>query len=64
MWRAISRVRTDGSGNELVLTIPLEDVDMHPRLAMSPDARYLLGGFKVKTPSDIWLVENFDLDVP
>jgi len=26
----------------------------------SPDARYVLGGFKVKTPSDIWLIENFD----
>jgi len=30
---------------------------------MSPDAKNLVGGFKVKTPSDIWLVENFDPNV-
>jgi Tol biopolymer transport system component len=56
----IGRVRTDGSGDEIVFSLPFEEINPHPVLSMSPDGQYIVGGFEVKTPSDIWLVENFD----
>ena len=58
----VSRVRTDGSENEIILSLPFDDIDHLIGVSMSPDAKSILGGFKTKTPSDIWLVENFDPD--
>jgi serine/threonine protein kinase/WD40 repeat protein len=56
----IGRIRPDGSGDEVILTLPFEGVDKHVLLSMSPDARNIVGAFEVRTPSDIWLIENFD----
>jgi serine/threonine protein kinase len=61
--RPIGRVKADGSGEEIVFSLPFEKVGTHPVLSMSPDGKYVVGGFEVKTPSDIWLVENFDPDI-
>ena len=47
----------------IILSFPFKDVDRHPLILMIPDAKSLVGGFNVKTSSDIWLVENFDPDV-
>jgi hypothetical protein len=59
----IGRIRPDGSGDEVILSLPFDTVDKHVLLSMSPDAENIVGAFEVKTPSDIWLVENFDPDV-
>jgi serine/threonine protein kinase len=58
----VNRVRADGSADEIVLFLP-SGVPSHPYLTMSPDARHFVTGLEVETPSDIWLVENFDPDV-
>jgi hypothetical protein len=60
----IGRVRSDGSEDETILSLPFDDIDVHPHLSMGSDVQSLVGGFKVRTPSDIWLIENFDPDVP
>ena len=59
----VNRVRADGSADEIVLSLPSAGVPPHPYLTMSPDARHFVTALKVETPSDIWLVENFDPDV-
>ncbi len=59
----VGRVRPDGSGEEVFLSLPFGGVGSHPSVSMSPDARHFVAGFEVKTPSDIWLIENFDPDV-
>ena len=56
----IRRIRTDGSGDEAVLTLTLIKVNDHPLLSVTPDARVLVYAAEVKSPSDIWLVEDFD----
>jgi len=58
----IGRVRPDGSGDEIVFSVPVEVTNTHPVLSMSSDGRRLLTTFEVKTPSDIWLIEDFDTD--
>jgi hypothetical protein len=42
--------------------LPFEEINSHPVLSMSSDGKYIVGGFEVKTPSDIWLIESFDPD--
>jgi Tol biopolymer transport system component len=58
----IGRVRSDGTGDEVVRVFPFENVEEHPQITLSPDAKHVIGGFEVQTPSDIWLIENFDPD--
>jgi len=59
----IGRVRPDGTGDDVVRVFPFENVEEHPQVTLSPDAKHVIGGFEVQTPSDIWLIENFDPDV-
>jgi Tol biopolymer transport system component len=59
----IGRIRSDGSDEEVILSLPFDDIDTHPHVSMGPDGKNLVGGFKVQTPSDIWLIENFDPDI-
>lgn len=59
----VGRVRPDGGGDEIILSLPFGGAGTHPFVSMSPDARHFVAGFEVKTSSDIWLIENFDSDV-
>jgi hypothetical protein len=60
---SIGRVRPDGSGDEIVVSLPFEDGNAHPVWSMSADGKHLVGAVEVKTPSDIWLIEDFDSDI-
>jgi Tol biopolymer transport system component len=60
---SIGRVRPDGSGDEVVVSLPFEDGNAHPVWSMSADGKHLVGAVEVKTPSDIWLIEDFDSDI-
>ena len=59
----VGRVRPDGSGDEIVFSLPFGGSGVHPNLSMTPDARHFVAGFEVKTPTDIWLIESFDPDI-
>jgi serine/threonine protein kinase len=58
----IGRVRTDGSGDEIAFSWPVEVKGTHPLFSMSPDGQHFVTAFDVQTPSDIWLIEDFDPD--
>ncbi len=59
----IARVRSDGTGEEVLGSLPFENVEMYPSVTMTPDAKRIVTSVAIKTPSDVWLVENFDPDI-